>query len=720
MTAAAFLECALAYAAAGFPVLPLYGIARAAPPDVAEAFRLGRISKKEAMAYARCACSEPSCRSPGKHPLNHDGATGASLDPDQIRAWWSRWPTANIGLRMPPGVAAIDFDIYVPGVPERLRAFQAEQPLTLVQSSGAGGEHWLYHLPADMTPGTSLDGQAGVDIIHHGHRYIVAEPSVHWTGGAYTWAAAPELRAIAKAPPALVARCQRGARLQSAQSASPYAGVRAYRPGETPSPCPPGIDPMDWAAIVARRLPPAVADGEQGGHEHGHVTLARAAAHLIGGLRLAPADAVAVLWEHYNPRCVPPWDADAEGKDGFRDFERTVLAAGRDVTEPGWLLPQPPPAPPPPPTAGAYATLGPPLDFAAEPPPPRWLCEGLGIEAGAKACAIAGSPHSGKGPFSNLLAICVALGLPFLGHAVVPGRVLVLDWETGRRVSQRRFRRMARALGRDPGELTGRVLFHAVSGGMSPERFQDIDRVVVEQQVTLVIVDSYTSAMMGAGVDANTVEYGRFLQDLGAIAQARDIVIMPIMHARKPTIRGRAGATRPTLADVSGTGALGALLQTVIMLWRPDDDRKNEIEVSCARSVEESFRTFMLAWNDIPSPTGQTATSQDPKWGLAAEIIQGEEKVQAPGLKTANDRRHEERVREDAQNEKDVLAKLSKVPFATEKELVDRACAGNRRSFLRVIKRLEAQGLVSTNGEVWMPVGREITAVERFNNQAGR
>ena len=34
----------------------------------------------------------------GKTPLTNHGFKDASTDPEQIRAWWTRWPDANIGI----------------------------------------------------------------------------------------------------------------------------------------------------------------------------------------------------------------------------------------------------------------------------------------------------------------------------------------------------------------------------------------------------------------------------------------------------------------------------------------------------------------------------------------------------------------------------------------------------------------------------------------------
>ena len=46
-----------------------------------------------------CSCSKGvDCNSIGKHPRIANGQYGSSTDPKQIRSWWKKWPTANIGV----------------------------------------------------------------------------------------------------------------------------------------------------------------------------------------------------------------------------------------------------------------------------------------------------------------------------------------------------------------------------------------------------------------------------------------------------------------------------------------------------------------------------------------------------------------------------------------------------------------------------------------------
>ena len=80
-------EHALDYAGDRMPVLPLH-----TPED------------------GRCSCRSAGCDSPGKHPRTLHGKDDATTDTEVIARWWTRWPTANIGIRPVPGLVVLDVD----------------------------------------------------------------------------------------------------------------------------------------------------------------------------------------------------------------------------------------------------------------------------------------------------------------------------------------------------------------------------------------------------------------------------------------------------------------------------------------------------------------------------------------------------------------------------------------------------------------------------------
>jgi DNA-binding transcriptional ArsR family regulator len=172
------LDFALDYAAHGWAVLPLHSY-----------------------TGGSCTCRK-ACGSPAKHPRTEHGLADATTDPETIRAWWSSWPDANLGLAIPEGYVAVDVD--------HESAYRAlhergwELPVTAIAETGRGRHH-LYRTDVHMRPQVGL--LEHVDLRGPGS-YIVAPPSVHSSGKKYTWLT--KLSEAVAAPDWLVAEAQNG------------------------------------------------------------------------------------------------------------------------------------------------------------------------------------------------------------------------------------------------------------------------------------------------------------------------------------------------------------------------------------------------------------------------------------------------------------------------------------------------------------------------------
>jgi Bifunctional DNA primase/polymerase, N-terminal len=62
-----------------------------------------------ALAYARAGMAVFPVGA-NKKPLTEHGVKDATTDADQIRAWWARWPHAEIGWAVPASVIVVDLD----------------------------------------------------------------------------------------------------------------------------------------------------------------------------------------------------------------------------------------------------------------------------------------------------------------------------------------------------------------------------------------------------------------------------------------------------------------------------------------------------------------------------------------------------------------------------------------------------------------------------------
>lgn len=138
-----------------------------------------------------CDCHK-QCSSPGKHPRTVNGLNGASKDPEQIRQWWSMWPSANIGIAtgVKSGFFVLDID-EGHGGKESTKALVEKHglfPERIYQRTGGGGWHVLFKHPGIRIGNIQSSDRLGKGIDVRGDGgYIVAAPSLHVSGQRYVW-----------------------------------------------------------------------------------------------------------------------------------------------------------------------------------------------------------------------------------------------------------------------------------------------------------------------------------------------------------------------------------------------------------------------------------------------------------------------------------------------------------------------------------------------------
>lgn len=114
---------------------------------------------------------------------------GRLATPDEVRAWYARWPRAGVGIVTGgiSGLVVLDVDSRHGG-DESLAALEREHgalPRTIEAISGGGGRHIYFAHPgrdlrnrAGLAPGLDLRAEGGL---------VVAPPSMHATGRSYEW-----------------------------------------------------------------------------------------------------------------------------------------------------------------------------------------------------------------------------------------------------------------------------------------------------------------------------------------------------------------------------------------------------------------------------------------------------------------------------------------------------------------------------------------------------
>jgi hypothetical protein len=138
-----------------------------------------------------CTCPRVDCSSPAKHPVTRNGLLDATVNADQIDAWWQRWPWANVAVAAgeKSNIIVVDLDLYEPGCRASCAELAREigrPPATRTALTGGGGLHQVYERPGFEIRNSAGRLGAGIDIRGDGG-YIVAPPSVHITGKPYRW-----------------------------------------------------------------------------------------------------------------------------------------------------------------------------------------------------------------------------------------------------------------------------------------------------------------------------------------------------------------------------------------------------------------------------------------------------------------------------------------------------------------------------------------------------
>lgn len=125
---------------------------------------------------------------------------------DEVRAWWTKWPNAGIGVATGKlaGFFAVDLDRYKQNFnEEKALALIPDNLNTPTTQTLRGGNHLLLAMPEDFEVRNSASEiEPGIDIRGEGG-YIVLPPSSNGTG-VYKWLISPDEVRPAACPPALI------------------------------------------------------------------------------------------------------------------------------------------------------------------------------------------------------------------------------------------------------------------------------------------------------------------------------------------------------------------------------------------------------------------------------------------------------------------------------------------------------------------------------------
>lgn len=144
-----------------------------------------------ALWYASAGFAVFPLRPRTKVPITEHGCLDATRDEEQVRAWWARWPDANIGIHMGEasgGVWVLDVDGPVgEATLAQLEAEHGALPPTREVRTPRPGRHLYFRAPEGALPKNTVGRKDKLDTRATGG-YVVAPPSVHPDGPVYVWA----------------------------------------------------------------------------------------------------------------------------------------------------------------------------------------------------------------------------------------------------------------------------------------------------------------------------------------------------------------------------------------------------------------------------------------------------------------------------------------------------------------------------------------------------
>jgi hypothetical protein len=484
----------------------------------------------------------------------------ATTDPEIIRAWWEKRPTANVGIACggPANLLVLDVD-----GPEGVEALAGRHlPPTVTARTPRGGLHYLFTYSGSEPIGNSA-GRLGPKLDTRGTGgYVVAAPSTNGNGGAYAWVLPPGEVDLEPAPRWLVDALTNGAASGGLVVTAREGVADKLQRLDT---IPPGTRHDMFLGMAG--------DLRRRGYQPEEI---RATLHASNALRCSPP---------HDPADLDRIAHDIGAKPAGRELVPATAEAQplRDIAE---LL-------------------------ALDIPPVVPLvgdAEGVVLEAGALTIAH-GKPRSWKSWSALLLGLSVASGRHWLGRFPTQrSRVAFVQEEGGLGRWVERIRLACGAVGVNPQDLAGWFRTDA-SRGFRLDDDEQLDQLLVELadfKPGLVVLDPLSS--LHGGDENETRAASDVVRRLRRIQREVETAVLVIHHDRKS---GLADAPRRGEA-IRGSSALWAAGSTIGFTRTPSHGALVEIEQKDAAApgdfeVHFDFTSEGLeVTTDTSVPTGHT------------------------------------------------------------------------------------------------------------------
>lgn len=451
-------------------------------------------------------------REGSKQPVHDRWHDFATKDPDQIRALWTdpvlrQEHNYNIGT-LCTDMVVVDIDVKKGKDGLNEYASNGGHYDTLVVRTPTGGFHCYFNGPDSSN--SPLSGS--VDIRSH-NGYVLAPGSRLPGYGSETYEVYRDL------PVAYIPRSI------STQLKSPYARqtteVEAY---ETPA-------AIHNAIEYLRCAPPAI-EGNRGDD-----TTFIVAARLIRELGLSMTTAFNLMMEHYNPRCMPPWDPETlldkiENAHEYGTAEQNRLTP--EVLFAGIRIPPVP------------SIIGTSFGNAMSPgriSPRPWIVDRMLISKAVTLLLAAGS--AGKSSISLTLAAHLALGKDFAGFKTHKAcKTVVYNGEDDTEEQSRRLLALCKSYGLDFERVKESIMILSSRDidmtlvkmeGRNPVRnqvlYQHLSRILSSEDVGLFIIDPLVKVHQCE--ESDNVQMDVVMGTLTDLAHDNNISVLTLHHTSK-------------------------------------------------------------------------------------------------------------------------------------------------------------------------------------------
>ena len=269
-----------------------------------------------ALAYARKGWPIFPCKI-DKTPYTHNGVFDATTDEKQIKDWWAKWPGANVAVDCgAANLLVIDYDYGATKKDVEHNLGTKLPPTLLSQKTPSGGTHDFYALSEEDDPVSNSSGRLAPNVdVRSFHGYVLLPPS-RTAKGEYKW--------IFNKKPAY---------------RTEELLVKAKRPKERDEKHDEWIIEPDLEENVSRATRWLEGKEEIGGkvcqtaiEGQGGDNTTYATAAMMKSFGVSPLKALELMWDHWNPRCDPPWD--------YEELERKVANGySYNTSPPGNITP---------------------------------------------------------------------------------------------------------------------------------------------------------------------------------------------------------------------------------------------------------------------------------------------------------------------------------------------------------------------------------------------